>query len=111
MKHMNRIVAFSLLLGTSAALAAETSNPQRGNLDPQQRQQRVEQMKARWAQVDANHDGQLSREEMQQGAPRMAQHFDKLDLNGDGQVTADEMRQAQQARKAERPARSKPSQE
>ena len=111
MRAMTQLVAVCLVLVSGAVMAVETATPQGGNVDPQQRQQRVEQMKARWEQMDANHDGKLSREEMEKNAPRLAQHFDQLDLNGDGQVTPEELREALQARKNARAQRGNKPQE
>lgn len=108
MTTITKIVATCLLLVSGAALAAEPAKPQRPAPDPQQRQQRTEQAKARWNQADANKDGRLSREETQQGMPKLAEHFDKLDANGDGQLTAEELRTALQSRKGDRPPRERP---
>lgn len=108
MNTLTKLVVTCCVLISGAALAAESAKPERPAPDPQQRQQRVEQMKARWSRADTNKDGQLSREEAQQGMPKLAQHFDKLDANGDGQLTPEELRAAHQARKRDRPQGGQP---
>lgn len=100
MNKLIKLSALCLLLVSGAVAAAESSVPQRAN--PQQRQQRAEQWKARWEQADANHDGMLSRDEAQQVMPKLAQRFDRMDANGDGQLTSEELRAAFKARKDRR---------
>lgn len=89
MKHLITAGLVGVVLASGVALAAESGTPRRS--------QHAEQLRERWTQADANHDGMLSREEAQQGMPKLAQHFDQLDRNGDGQLTADELRAAVQA--------------
>lgn len=102
---MNKLMNIALLclgFASAAVMAAESGVQQRPRPPQADPQQHAEQWKARWDQVDANHDGMLSREEMEQGMPRLAKHFDQLDRNGDGEVTPEELRAAFQARKEQR---------
>jgi Ca2+-binding EF-hand superfamily protein len=100
MNKLTKLPALCLLLVSGAAAATESSVAQ--GADPQQRQQRAEQWKARWDQADANHDGMLSRDEAQQAMPKLARRFDQLDANGNGQLTSEELRAAFQAGKERR---------
>jgi Ca2+-binding EF-hand superfamily protein len=51
----------------------------------------VEQLLARWKQLDANGDGKLSEDEL---PPGLKGRFDRVDANGDGFADQDELKRA-----------------
>lgn len=52
---------------------------------------RDEQIAARFAAADTNHDGQLTLAEAEAGMPRVAANFDKIDADKSGTVTVAEI--------------------
>ncbi len=51
-----------------------------------------EQIDARFAAADANHDGQLTLAEAKAGMPRVAVNFDKIDADHSGTVSLQEIK-------------------
>lgn len=70
-------LGFVLFLTVSSLLWADSS--------------RDEQIAARFAAADANHDGQLTLAEAQAGMPRVAANFGKIDADASGTVTLQEI--------------------
>ena len=65
------------LLALTCAVGADTS--------------RDEQIAARFAAADTNHDGQLTLAEAEAGMPRVAANFGKIDADQSGTVTLAEI--------------------
>jgi Ca2+-binding EF-hand superfamily protein len=77
------------LLGAAGAIAAPADAPRHGRQPVDMtRAQLIQKLDARFAKMDANHDGVLTREDMQ--ANRKARHdarFAKLDADGNGAIS------------------------
>jgi hypothetical protein len=76
--HRSGFFAFALFLGLSPALHADSSQD--------------EQIAARFAAADTNHDGQLTLAEAKAGMPRVAANFNKIDADHSGTVTKEEIK-------------------
>jgi Ca2+-binding EF-hand superfamily protein len=53
---------------------------------------KMAQLKTRFDQADANHDGQLTRDEAKAGMPRVYSQFDAIDTRHQGFVTMDDIK-------------------
>jgi len=75
------VVGFGLLLGTSAAFAAESSSTSSSTSTT------ITQDKAAFSAADTNHDGYISKTEAQQAG---MSDYSVADKNGDGRLDANE---------------------
>ena len=75
------VVGFGLLLGTSAAFAAESSSTSSSTSTT------ITQDKAAFSAADTNHDGYISKTEAQQAG---LSDYSVADKNGDGRLDANE---------------------
>ncbi len=63
----------------------------------------LQQLQARFAAADTDHDGKLTPAEARAGMPRVAQHFAEIDTDHKGYLTLDDIERFLAARRA-RPA-------
>lgn len=63
-------------------------------------------LQARFEAANTTHDGHLTLEQAQAGLPAVARDFARIDTQSKGYVTVDEVRGYNQARRAERAAKS-----
>ncbi|NIE87700.1 MULTISPECIES: EF-hand domain-containing protein [unclassified Burkholderia] len=89
---MTRSIRFAALLAVS--LAASAAFAQGAGL---------QQLQARFAAADTDHDGKLTPAEAQAGMPRVAQHFAEIDADHKGYLTLEDIERFLAARRA-RPA-------
>jgi len=100
MKMLKILVGTAVVVAAGAALAAQPADaPRRDRNADITRQQVIERVDQRFAQLDLNRDGRATVEEGRQAAEQRRQEraghaFDRLDLNHDGNITRTEFDQA-----------------
>ena len=110
---MRVILAAALALSLAGYAQAQTpltgiTGPQTSappNLSAGPSRRRVS-LQARFDAANTTHDGHLTLEQAQAGMPAVARNFAAIDTQNKGYVTIDEVRGYNQARRAERAAKS-----
>lgn len=91
----NRSTLFgTALVATALAFGASTSFAQAGG------GARGAEMKKKFEEADANHDGKLTKEEVKGKLPMIEQHFDEIDTSHSGAITMKDVAVYLRAQKA-----------